>query len=476
MKPKLQAFTSYTQSLFPHEVEFLSSRQSFEKEDNRAIFAIISHNSKQLGKTRPFDEQIDKRTYSYLKTWMEHKLEEQDIDRYYIWLNQIDLQIMNDRIPPEQENILIKKVKRYEQPDYYFIRFYEILQNYRYYLLIRLRHRNYNIVNDFLEKYKENYRRLRDINQRIHEATVDIINTYTLKIEGTEDWESWLKQIFYDETVDGYNRYLAVIRLTFKYTDSGEHKKLRELYDNLDNYFKSGEFYSKRVLANYYSNRALLHARLNEGELAEEYGYLSIRQLTDDYLQYANVLCSILLRNNKPKEALKLMQAAMPEVRKSKSYHNRIGFVVYYIRSLHANKQTPKAVSYAETFLDVNKTEIMAHRRWHFFFVYYLYILAVTEQYARIIQLTRRFELLSRELAYRQKNPSSLPTITWLNNLALYQEGRINLQTLEDRLSASIMEIIPTEAARRMEVDLLRLVEPFMPEVIKKIRHNHRAN
>jgi len=310
------------------------------------------------------------------------------------------------------------------------------------------------------------------VNQRIHEATVDIINTYTLKIEGTEDWESWLMDIFFDETVDGYNRYLAVIRLTFKYTDSGEHEKLKELYAHLDGYLTRGDFYSKRVLANYYSNRALLHARLNERELAEEYGYLSIRQLTDDYLQYANVLCSILLRNQKPKEALKLMQTAMPEVRKSKSYHNRIGSVVYYIRSLHANGQTDKAASYAETFLDVNKKEIMAHRRWHFFFVYYLYILCELEQFARIIQLCKRFDLINREGAYRQRNKASLPSIYWIFNLAVYQEGKIPLSSFEDRLQGSAKEILQTEAAGRLDGDLIRMLEPFMPELARKIRNS----
>ncbi len=470
MKPKLQTFTEFTGSLFPHEIEFLISSQQFEKEENRRIFGSIAYNSTHPWKPKSFDESIDKRTYSYLKSWMEHRLEEHDIDRYYVWLNSIDLQIMNDRIPPEQENYLIKKVRQYKKIDYHFIRFYEILQNYRYYLLIRLRHKNYNIINDFLEKYRDHYRRLKDINQRIHEATIDIINTYTLKIEATEDWESWLKQIFYDESVDGYNRYLAVIRLTFKYTDSGEHYKLKELYDNLDRYFMQGEFYSKRILANYYSNRALLHARLNEGELAKEYGYLSIRQITDDYIQYANVLCSILLRGNKPKEALKLMQSAMPEVRKSKSYHNRIGFVVYYIRSLNANNQTDKAASYAETFLEVNKKEIMEHRRWHFFFVYYLYTLCILEKYTRIIQLTKRFELITKEQGYRNRNNSSLPSVYWIFNLALYQEGRINHQVFEERLIASALDIIQTDAVERMERDLICLLEPFMPEVMKKVR------
>lgn len=470
MKQKLQAFTDFTGSLFSHEIRYLASVENFEKDENRDIFARIIHNSQHPGAPRPFDQDIDKRTYSYLKKWMERKLDSINIDFYYRWLGEIDLQIMNDRIPPEQENILISKLKNYESHDYYFIKFYEILQNYRYYLLIRLRHKNYEIVNNFLEKHKEHYLYLKEINQKIHEATVDIIQVYTLKSQGSDSWESWLKQVFYDDHIDGYNRYLAFIRLTFMYTATGKHIRLKALFEDFDKILDKGEFYSKRILANYYSNRALLHARLNENNLAEKYGYQSIRQITDDYIHYLNVLVSILLRNGKARDALKLMQTATPTIKYTKSYHNRIGFATYYMRCLYALGEAKKASSYAETFLDVNKTEIMEHRRWHFFFVNYLHVLSVLENYNRIIQLVRRFQLLEKESDYLKRHTSSLPSVYWHFHLALYQEGKISIVAFGEKLLLSGKEIMKTDASDKLFPNLIEELEPFMPDFFRKLK------
>jgi len=71
------------------------------------------------------------------------------------------------------------------------------------------------------------------------------------------------------------------------------------VYQQLDNLFKTPLFYSKRLLANYYANRAMMHSKLNELTQAEKYGYLSIRNKNSDYLFYLINLCGVLLKQGK---------------------------------------------------------------------------------------------------------------------------------------------------------------------------------
>ena len=68
MRSKLSIFTDFANTLFPHELEYLIAVQNFSKPLNLKILRQIHHNNTSNGKQRkPFDETIDKRTYSYLK-------------------------------------------------------------------------------------------------------------------------------------------------------------------------------------------------------------------------------------------------------------------------------------------------------------------------------------------------------------------------------------------------------------------------
>lgn len=91
--------------------------------------------------------------------------------------------------------------------------------------------------------------------------------------------------------LDGLNRYLAIVRLTLIYFNYREYDRLDKIYDDLDGMMRGGQFYSRRILLNYYANRVMLHSKRNELEKASVYGYLSIRQHSGDYLHYVNNLC-----------------------------------------------------------------------------------------------------------------------------------------------------------------------------------------
>ncbi len=141
-----------------------------------------------------------------------------------------------------------------------------------------------SIVSNFIEEQRQNYQKALEVNLLLHDATNDIVNQYITKSTDSRQWEDRLISIFYDSTLDGLNRYYAIVRLTFIYYNYKEFHKLSQIYNDLDKLIISGQIYSKRILVNYYANRLLLHSRYNELDKAAYYGYLSIKVHSSDYL------------------------------------------------------------------------------------------------------------------------------------------------------------------------------------------------
>ena len=96
------------------------------------------------------------------------------------------------------------------------------------------------------------------------------------------------------------------------------------------------------------------------------------------------------------------MTASVPELKNTNSIYNKIGFASFYTRTLVYNKLAKKAVSYASTFLDAYKKEIFA-TRWHLFFSAYLQALLSSEEYVKLLSVTKRFNLLNLEKQYIDK-------------------------------------------------------------------------
>lgn len=87
---------------------------------------------------RAFDT-VDKRTYSYVKTWIQDALAKIDVDVFFEWLIVVEKKILTDVISPVDEAQILVNIKNIKPTHYYFIRFYELLQYYRDYLLVRSR-------------------------------------------------------------------------------------------------------------------------------------------------------------------------------------------------------------------------------------------------------------------------------------------------------------------------------------------------
>jgi hypothetical protein len=466
MSARLTNFSRFANALLPHEVSYLLSVHQFKDPENISILELIHHNTHNPEQTFPYKVSIDKRKYSNLKNWISSRLEAIEVDIYYEWLLEIDKRIMMDSITPREEDALIRLIKGFDKPPYYFIRLYEIIRNYRFYLLIRFRHHYNRIVDRFLNDYRLLYDLCIDVNRRMHEATIDIVNQYALNNTESRNWEDWLRSVFYNENLDGLNRYLAIVRLTLIHFNYREYEKLDQLYNDLDKMMRTGLFYSRRILLNYYANRVMLHSKRNELAKASEYGYLSVRQHSGDYLHYVNNLCAVLLRQNNNSKALKLMQDSFSELKNTRSHHNRVGFASFYIRALNKNQRAAEAADYAETFLNGYKEQIFEFR-WHTFFASYLQSLIAMEKYQRLLQISKRYKLMERESDYKQR-AVYIPTITWYFAVATYKECEINEDELLQQVLEPTLSLVNDPHKCRLMADLGKELHVHVPDVFFK--------
>ncbi|MEM7549373.1 MAG: hypothetical protein AAF363_06860 [Bacteroidota bacterium] len=468
MKLKLKKFTEFANNILPHEVSILQSASQFEKDDNKQILDRIAHNAHNSTNQMPYDTSIDKRKYSNMMIWITKRLQEKDVDFNFEWINEKDKKVLSDSINPKEESDLLKAVDSYKAHSYYFIKFYELMENFRHFLLIRLRIQEHKVVDEFIEKYKKDYERCKKVSIKLHTATQDIIEQYSTNNTESRQWEEWLLDVFYDETLDGRNRYFAVVRITFMYLNYREFDKLKVVYDDLDKMFHQGTFYSKRILINYYANSVLLHSKFDILQQAEEYGYLSIKQKNVDYLQYLNNYCAILLRQGKVDQALSLMRESFSEMRSSNNFHNKIGFVAFYVNCLVDVGQFKEAAQFSESFLMGYRNEVLS-QRWHIFFAAYLKALVKQEKYDTIVKLNSRFQLLKRDKAYQQR-PIYTPVVNWYIQLSYYMENFID----EDELYACIRKTLDESSSgdhkSRLIKRILNELSPIVPEVFSRIK------
>ena len=251
------------------------------------------------------------------------------------------------------------------------------------------------------------------------------------------------------------------------YYNYREFAKLRIIYDELDRSFQSGVFYSKRILANYYANRAMMHSKLNELPEAEKFAYLSIKYENSDYIFYLLNLCGVLLKSKKNKDALQIMQKSIPRLKKTANYYYRIGFAAFYIRTLTANHLFKEAVDYGETFHSSYKREINKNR-WHLFYSNYFQALSYCEHYGKILSLSKRYSLVEKEKQQIGK-AKYLPILLWYSTIADYMEGHIQEENLEQVILKSCNMLVQNNYKTKKIKDLLNELSQFAPETFKKV-------
>lgn len=465
MRSKLKKFTAFANSLLPHETTYLLGIQQFVDQQKLSILKRIDFNCRNIDQFTPYDDTIDKRKYSNLKNWITNRLNTIDVDAFFEWIVEMERLIMTDSIQLKEEKQLLKTIRNYRHPNSYFAKFYELVRSYDHFLLIRLRYEDYKVTRQFLTQYKEQYLTAVAVNEKMHQATQDIVQQYSSSTAESKQWEEWLNQIFSDETMDGLNRYMALIRLSFIGFNYNKFELLLEKFNLLHEKFGQGFYYSKRILLNYYNNRLLLHSRFKEYDQAIYYGYLSIREKNHDYIFYVNNLCAVLLRQQRNEEALKLMRTAAPEMKITKNFHNKIGFVAFYIKALNGNDLVKNAENYAESFLKAYEKEVLRFR-WHLFFSVYLETLMLQKNYMKLLQVTRKYKLLEKDKLYQVRANYS-PVIPWFVELAKYKSEVTSKKQFSTFMQESMSQLIKRKPDHQSIQYLVEDFKRFYPEVGK---------
>ncbi|RED94948.1 hypothetical protein [Marinoscillum furvescens] len=464
MKVKLKKFTAYAKEILPHEADYLLSIQEFEDAEKVEILRRVSENAHQQQDQLPFNTAINKRKYSSLMDWIQKRLDGIDVDKYFQWINEMDRKVITDAITHEEEKVLLRRIKTYQHPIHNFMKFFELVINYRHYLLIRLRHSDYQEANQFIEKYQVQYDYSKEVNAKLHQATVDIIHQFKEKKGDSRQWEDWLLGLFGDTQLDGFNRYMAVVRLTFLYFNSREFNKLKQVYDQLDVLLSKGKFYTRRILYNYYANRLMLHSKFDVLQQAEEYGYLSIRQKNSDHVQYLSNFSSILIRRGKIEEALNLLKESFAEVQKSTNFYHKIGFISFYIKCLNLNNQPQRGEILADSFLRIYTDDIM-NQRWYSFFTAYIQALVKQDKYHKVLQTFKRYDLLARDLEDSKKSVY-LPTIRWYYEIAQVKVGKLEAKELVASIVACSQEYLGDPHKTFILNQVLSELETYVPRSV----------
>lgn len=420
MKKKLAKFTAFAESLFPHEVYYLQGITNFQNDENKKIFNVILYNLQNRENPKPFDAGIDKRKYSNLKKWMQARLKKADVDQQLLAIQSIEAKVLLDQVTAADEKELKKWLEIGVPSHFYFRKIYELAQHYEHFLLIRLREREGRRISEYLDNYRFEFAHAQDVFNKLQQATADIISQYRNRAESYPEWEAFLSDVVYGSKIDGMNQYSAFIRLSLLHLNSGEYHKLEKLYTHLDKRFKDGNFYSKRILANYYANRLLYLSRYNQLNDAEKYGYLSLRYKNADYLFYLTNLGAVLLQQGKSEEAMRLMRDAFPDMRHTNGIHNKIGFMAFYLKCLLDMGRAEDTIDHADSYLKAYHKEVFKSR-WQLFFVTYFKALLQQERYSRLMFLASRYKIEQLEKENR-KSSAYLPTISWYIAIARFME------------------------------------------------------
>jgi len=438
MKQKLKKFTAFTDSLLPHETAYLLHKQKMEDTVKLSILKKVAYNSKHINKPKSYDASIDKRKYSHLLLWMKKELNAIDVDKSLEWINEIQKQVLHDNIRKQEEVSLFKSLKKFNSSSFYFVKYYNLLLDYRHYLLIRMRYNDYKLVNDFLEKQKKNYENSKQINDKLHKITYDIVgSSYNEKGESLK-WLDWLKKTFKNDSLDGQNRYMALIRMSFVSIKYNQLKKSKKTFLESESFFSIGKNYSKRLLLNYYDLMLVIFDKLGNYEKAIYYGQLSIKDvnINPDSIIYVNNFANVLIKNYKYEKALKLLQNVNFKVHLNKNFHAAIGFVSNQIRCLSKIGKPNEAITKGEIFFNAYRKKVLKFR-WHRFFAAFLGALLIAEKHNDIIQYIKKYKLLSLKSKTTLQNRSS-NIIEIYYYVSSYKEGYINNQQLKNKLDELI--------------------------------------
>lgn len=413
-KKKLKKFTEFCETLLPHETAYLLDTFTSQDEERQQIMTTVFNASVQIDKKVEFDDSIDKRKYSKTLHWIRKQLQSIDVDKKLVWISNTLQAILLDQVTQSLEKQIINELKHASSSDFNFRLFYQVLLEYRHYLLIRMRYHTHEKVNNFIREHESAFERSKLIYDQLHQATSDIIGTGDARKTEAIQWSRWLLNNFKDERLDGFTRYMSAIRYIFICVRYNSLQELESILMQLNDFFKNGNNYSKRLLVNFYDNMLVLYDRKKDYQNARYYGYLSIKYDHPDSIIYRNNLVNVLIKTQSFEEGLQVIEAADFKMNKTKNFHSSIGFIANYIRCLQKSNRINEAVNKGNVFLNAYKKIILTYR-WHRFFSAFHGALLSDKQYREIIKNTEKFKLHIKEKEnFNQKNSKLILTIYYL--------------------------------------------------------------
>jgi len=200
-KSKLLKFSQFADCILPHEAHFLRRQNKFEDNQKMEILDMVIENATTKNDKKTYDEDIDKRKYSYIKTWSQKLLTSLDVDQTLEKMLSWEKMILTDALTQSEEKEILKLLKTSDSTHFNFVKLYHISRVYRHYLQIRLRYRDFDIVHQFIHKFRTDYEYSKLVNDKLHDATNDIINHYIHKKDTQNDWFTWLTTIFLQRNI-----------------------------------------------------------------------------------------------------------------------------------------------------------------------------------------------------------------------------------------------------------------------------------
>lgn len=429
MKKAPKRFDLFAASVFPTEVEQVKTNNEITDPELLSIIDTLHTFVNFTEREVKFDQNIDPRKYSRIIKYFETKLHKIDVDAYYEWITNIDYQITTDAIPPEEQQRILREIDEFEPAWFHAASFYRTMQNYKRYLLIRFREKDYATVRRFIEKYEDYFFGNEKIERKIDDLTSkfiirDIANTNEVKQEDID----WLLTIFYDSNISKKNRYQALVSYNLHHITTRQITPMLEPMAALEDRLLKGEFYSRRILANFYANKLLLRNFEGEYEDASYCGLQSIKQYTEDYLYYLNNYCSVLMNLNRFDEVLHRSKDAMHLYKTSQDKSRKVIFMANYCRCLNNYLDYKKSIRQANRLLDELGSTIFQYK-WHYFFRIYFSALMQANRLDELLRLEKKYKLTERE-----RNFEFAPYIQLYTLAAGYLEMKLPQDQLHEKL------------------------------------------
>lgn len=429
---KSTKFNEFAKSLLPIEAELLRQYCKFEDAEKNQILQILLRNASKIDKQEKFPEYFDKRKYSFVKQKCTQILEAHDVDKILERIQSWEQAILLDKIEKDQEKLCLQMFKHSSSNHFHFIKLYELARIYRHYLSIRMKLKDFHLVQNYLNQHELDYNYAKTINDKLNASSVEIVEHYIKNAETNDQWFDWLSEIFFNELLDGQSRILAWIRLIFISHNRKNYEPLKNHFHDFEKNICSGKFYSKRILSNFYSQFVLYHTYFKNLNQAIFYGYQSIKIINNDYLYYINNLAAVLLRANRPADALDCLKLANTIAKQSSNDHNKIGHAAFTIFAYIDLKKYQQAQTHAFIFYRAFRKEILEHR-WHLFFSAYFKALLLNKEYQDLLKIAQSCHLVELDASY-QSNSLYRPNIPWMIALAKFKTKAINLSQLNQQI------------------------------------------